>query len=91
MPKGKRTFKKLLATVILASCVSLFLVNSCARYDPSLYPTGDVLRPGPEVRILAITEDNNIIVNESFMLWVDALKDEIISLRRELADCKGEI
>jgi hypothetical protein len=65
-------------------CVSFFFCNSCSRYNPSLYPSYDVLNPGPEVRLnpLGFDKDGNIIVNEAFWLWVDELKQEIIKLRK---------
>jgi len=75
--------------VILTLCVISFLVNSC-HYKPSLYPVKDVLHPGEDVKIIAVTEDGNIIVNSAFMLWVEDLKQEIIRLRRELEKCKEE-
>jgi len=50
----------------------------------------DVLHPSEEVKIIAVTDDGNIIVNSAFMLWVEDLKLEIIRLRRELEKCKEE-
>jgi len=50
----------------------------------------DVLRPSEDVKIIAVTEDGNIVVNNAFMLWVEDLKQEIIRLRRELEKCKEE-
>jgi len=50
----------------------------------------DVLYPSEDVKIIAITDDGNIIVNSAFMLWVEDLKQEIIRLRRELEKCKEE-
>jgi len=75
--------------VILMLCVVLFLANSC-HYEPSLYPVKDVLHPGEDVKIIAVTDDGNVTVNEAFILWVEDLKLEIIRLRRELEKCKEE-
>jgi len=75
--------------VILTLCVVSFLVNSC-HYEPSLYPVKDVLHPSEDVKIIAVTEDGNVLVNEAFILWVEDLKLEIIRLRRELEKCKEE-
>jgi len=75
--------------VILTLCVISFLASSC-HYEPSLYPMRDVLYPSEDVKIIAITDDGNIIVNSAFMLWVEDLKQEIIRLRRELEKCKEE-
>jgi len=70
-------------------CVISFLTISC-HYEPSLYPVKDVLHPGEDVKIIAVTEDGNIIVNSAFMLWVEDLKQEIVRLRRELEKCKED-
>jgi hypothetical protein len=67
-------------------CVSFFfLSSSCHSYNPALYPSYDVLNPGPEVRLnpLAFTPDGNLIVNQAFILWVEELKQEIIKLRKK--------
>ena len=74
-----------------------FLSHSCTPYDPTLYPSYDVLNPGPEVTINPIAyvnagkvEDSNhneiyildaYVVNETFMMWVYELKEEIKKLR----------
>jgi len=73
----------------LTLCVISFLVNSC-HYEPSLYPVKDVLYPSEDVKIIAVTEDGDIVVNEAFILWVEDLKVEIIRLRKELEKCKEE-
>jgi uncharacterized protein YigE (DUF2233 family) len=61
------------------------LIN-CTTYNPSLFPSYDVLNPGEEVRInpLNATPDGNFIVNEAFIFWVSELKAEILKLRKEL-------
>jgi hypothetical protein len=61
-------------------------LTSCHSYDPSLYPSYDVLNPGPEVRMnpLGFDTDGNAIVNLAFIAWVDELKAEVKKLR-ELA------
>lgn len=73
---------------ILLLCASFFLIEgSCARpYNPTLYPSYDVLNPGPEVRLnpLGFDEAGNAIVNQAFILWVYELKEEIKKLREEL-------
>jgi hypothetical protein len=58
----------------------------CSRYNPSLYPSYDVLNPGPEVRLnpLSFTADGNLIVNTAFIAWVEELKQEIIKLRKAI-------
>jgi len=78
-----------LLSVILMLCVVSFLTISC-HYEPSLYPVKDVLYPNEDVKIIAVTDDGNVLVNEAFILWVEDLKLEIIRLRRELEKCKEE-
>lgn len=72
-------------------------LNSCAPYDPTLYPSYDVLVPGPEVTINPIAyvnagkiedRDHNeiyiadgYVVNEAYMLWVQELFEEVKKLR----------
>lgn len=60
-----------------------FGFTSCHNYDPALYPSYDVLNPGPEVRMnpLAFDKDGNAIVNQAFILWVNELKAEVKKLR----------
>jgi hypothetical protein len=60
---------------------------ACHSYNPALYPSYDVLNPGPEVRMnpLGFDKDGNAIVNQAFILWVYELKEEIKKLRAELA------
>jgi len=62
--------------------------TSCHSYDPALYPSYDVLNPGPEVRMnpLGFDADGNAIVNEAFMLWVYELKAEVKKLREAVKD-----
>ena len=50
---------------------------------------GDVLYPRPDVKVLGVTEDGNVIVTEAFILWVDALKQEIVRLREEIQRLRG--
>lgn len=71
-------------TGILTLCALCFLTEACSRYNPALYPSYDVLNPGPEVRLnpLAFTDDGNVVVNKAFILWVDELKREILKLRK---------
>jgi len=82
--EGKKSLK-LAGIGILLLCASFFLSSdACRSYNPSLYPSYDVLNPGPEVRKnpIGFTEDGNIIVNEAFILWVDELKQEVLKLRK---------
>jgi len=74
----------------LTLCAVSFLAAASCHYEPQLYPAKDVLKPGPEVKIIAITQDGNIIVNDAFMLWVEDLKSEIRRLRREVERLKEE-
>lgn len=71
--------------------------DGCTPYDPSLYPSYDILNPGPEVAINPIAyvsagkvEDSHhneiyimdaYVVNEAFMMWVYELKAEVKKLR----------
>ena len=88
MKRNARLFSTLAGAGMLLLCASFFLIeSSCARpYNPVIYPSYDVLNPGPEVRMnpLAFTEDGNAIVNQAFLLWVYELKEEIKKLREEL-------
>jgi hypothetical protein len=72
--------------VILGLCL---LLASCTHYNPALYVSYDILNPGPDVRKnpISITEDpvtheSLFIVNAAFLLWVNELKQEILSLRK---------
>lgn len=60
------------------------LLNSCTGYNPNLYPSYDVLNPGPEVRLnpLRVVEDG-FVVNIAYIQWVDELQAEIVKLRKE--------
>ncbi len=85
---------------IFLLCALLFSTDACAgRYNPSLYPSYDVLNPGPEVRAnpvgfvaadgRALDEKGQIlaagtVVNDAFLLWVHELKEEVEKLRLEL-------
>ena len=64
-----------------------FSIESCGgHYNPALYPSYDVLNPGPEVRLnpLGFDKDGNAIVNPAFLLWVYELKAEVLKLRAEM-------
>lgn len=72
-------------TLLLLAAIAI----SCVHYNPALYPSYDVLNPGPEVRKnpISITEDPTskeslFIVNSTFLQWVDELKREILKLRK---------
>jgi len=58
-------------------------ISECHSYNPALYPSYDVLNPGPEVRMnpLGFDKDGNAIVNQAFLLWVYELKAEVKKLR----------
>ena len=82
--------------MILTIC---FLSHSCTPYDPTLYPSYNILNPGPEVTINPIAwikdgriedRDHNeiyitdgIVVNEAFMIWAYELKEEVEKLQGE--------
>lgn len=73
-------------SVILISLISLFLVANCSvlsYLDPDVYPVegDDVMKPGPEVKIVGFTEDGNPIVSPEFIDWMERLKQEISRLR----------
>ena len=86
----KRAFGLASALVILLTFMFYLLaLAGCTHYNPALYPSYDVLNPGPEVRKnpLSISEDPVtheplFIVNQAFLLWVDELKTEILKLRK---------
>ena len=80
------TWKSLISLLLVAA---LSQVGCAPGYNPELYPINDVLYPGPDVKILGITDDGNIIVSEAFILWVDALKQEIVRLREEIQRLRG--
>jgi len=71
-------------SLVLLLFVSIFLSCSCTTYEPSLYPSYDVLNPGPEVRLnpIRVTDDGNFVVNQAYLYWVVELKQEIIRLRK---------
>ncbi len=86
----KRLSGRHLASISLIFYVSLILagtlsLNSC-HYDPSLYPAGyDVLIPGPAVDTVGFI-DENVIVTQEYIYWVEDLKAEIIRLRKLLEE-----
>lgn len=62
--------------------------SNCWLFQPSVpMPVYDVLKPGPEVQILAINDDGTVLVSGEFMAWVKMLRQEIERLREK----KGEI
>lgn len=67
--KGK-SIGRLLRSIILLIFVSFFL-SSCTAYNPSMYPSYDVLNPGPEVRLNPIG-----FVTPGTMIEVDGKKVE---------------
>ena len=82
----ERRWQRRYGIVTLIVCVSFcsLISGACSCYNPALYPSYDVLNPGPEVRLnpLAFTPDGNLIVNPAFIIWVDELKREIVKLRK---------
>lgn len=77
--------RKHLKTAIWLLTATLCLSSlSCRSYNPSLFPSYDVLNPGPEVRAnpLRFTDDGNMVVNQAFMQWVGELQQEILKLRK---------
>ncbi len=67
----------------------LFALAGCTSYNPSLYPSYDVLNPGDQVRVNPlstfpdpVTGKQLFVVDEAFMLWVQELKDEVLKLRK---------
>jgi len=84
--KKDMTSKRLLMSAILISLISLLLVGSCSvlsYLDPDVYPVEeeDILKPGPEVKIIGFTEEGNPIVSPEFIDWMERLKQEISRLR----------
>jgi hypothetical protein len=67
----------------LLSLLFSTITSGCHGYNPALYPSYDVLNPGPEVRMnpLGFDKDGNAIVNQAFILWVYELKAEVKKLR----------
>ncbi len=69
------------------SLISLLLVASncsvLSYLNPDVYPVeeDDVLKPGPEVKIVGFTEEGNPIVSKEFIDWTERLKQEISRLR----------
>jgi len=82
---------------VLFLSLILFLGVSCGRFNPSLFPSYDPLRPGSEVQILGSVNEvgwavddkgqvlkEGIVVNQAFLLWVYELQQEIIKLRKAI-------
>lgn len=72
-----------------AVALALLVTPSCVGYDPSLYPSYDVLNPGQAVRVNPLstypdpaTGRQLFVVDAAFIAWVDELKAEIIKLRK---------
>lgn len=75
--------------MIWISLISLFLVTSCSYFDPELYPVeNELLKPGPEVKVIGFTEDGDPIVSPAYMDWVERLRQEIKRLRDLLFEKK---
>jgi len=74
----------LISVLFVSLC---FLTQSnCTQYNPSLYPSYDVLNPGQEVLAnpVRITDDGYFVVNGAYIQWVDELQAEIVRLRKAL-------
>jgi len=84
MKVNAKPWRRLLGAGIVLLCASCFLISASCHYNPTLYPSYDVLNPGPEVRLnpLSFTADGNAVVNQAFILWVYELKAEVIKLRK---------
>lgn len=79
---------KLLRILILISCAILFLgANSCSILRPSVeMPVYDVLKPGPDVDIIKINDDETVLVTGEFIVWVKMLRQEIERLREKVGE-----
>ena len=99
MQNKERHLKRLGRIIILILCVSSGLIlNSCLKYDPSIYPIKDVLVPNEEVQKCPlgwvvngkvvndageeIFIEDGAIINEAFSQWVVELRKEIKRLRK---------
>jgi len=49
-------------------------------------PVYDVLKPSEAVKIIAINEDETVVVSGEFIVWVQALKQEIERLREKTGE-----
>ena len=79
---------RVLKILILTSCAILFLTaNSCWLIKSSIgLPAYDVMKPGPEVGIIAINKDSTVVVTSEFMVWVTMLKQEVERLRAKIGE-----
>jgi len=86
MHSPKITLGRFLFISVLAVHFLAVAMASCTHYNPALYPSYDVLNPGPEVRLnpLSATADGNYVVNPAFIAWVEELKQEVIKLRKSI-------
>lgn len=86
--KKRGLFLPLVLSLIFWAVILFAILGSggCTKYDPSLYPSYDVLNPGEDVRRnpLGFNADGNLIVTPSFIAWVDELKQEVIKLRKAI-------
>ena len=69
-------------------CVILCLaLSSCYLLKPQVpMPVYDVLKPSEAVKIIAINEDETVVVSGEFIVWVQALKQEIERLREKTGE-----
>jgi hypothetical protein len=73
---------RLLSLGILTVLLALSWVDGCRAPNPALFPSYDVLKPGPTVKIVGFDPAGNVVVSPDFMLWVYDLKSEIARLRK---------
>lgn len=86
-PFGISCSKTAILILIAALALSLAAGACCPRPTPSLYPAFDILKPNDEVKKnpIIVNADGTMLINFSFWQWAAALKEEIITLRDELA------
>lgn len=95
MLKKEKSIWRIFAVVAIFTIFCLG--HSCTAYNPSFFPSYDILNPGPEVTVNPVAyvkngkiedRDHNeiyildgYVVNEAFMMWVYELKEEVEKLR----------
>jgi predicted small lipoprotein YifL len=74
---------------LVVLCLAVVALAGCTKYNPSLFPSYDVLAPGPEVRGNPksafpdpLTGASMFVVDYHFLAWVAELKTEILKLRK---------
>ena len=83
-----RKLSRIVTGLVLLTCFLTFSLSlaSCVGYNPSMFPSYDILNPSEEVKKnpLSFDADGNAIVNLAFLTWVYELKEEVKKLREEL-------